>query len=247
MGRHVGMSTVPGMSERRAVVGFDARRTGVVAVCVMAVVAVAWSWIVLDSDRDAALALRTAVRLEASGCSARPQVGVGNFVADGIVATVAHVVAGAESITATLSDGTIVAATVVAIDRGVDVALLRVDAEVPPLELGSPPGRGDGAYVAWRDGNPVTLGTRIVRRTAINAPTVDGDRKVERQGMQLRATVVNGDSGSVVVSDGRAVGIVFARSTDDDTRAWATDVIELRPLLDSLAAEPLPVDVGACK
>ncbi|MEY4605791.1 MAG: hypothetical protein RLY45_551 [Actinomycetota bacterium] len=217
------------------------------AVCVVAVIAVAWSLTVPDSDRDGVLALRTAVRIEALGCSARPQLGVGNVVADGIVATVAHVVAGADSITATLSDGTVVAATVVAIDRETDVALLRIDTDVPPLGLGSPPESGDGTYAVWREGQPVTMEAYIVRRTGINAPTVDGDRKVERQGMQLRATVVNGDSGSIVVSGGRAVGVVFARSTDDDTRAWATDVVELRPLLDSLAADPAPVDVGACK
>jgi len=219
----------------------------VLAVCVVAVIAVAWSLTVPDSDRDGVLALRTAVRIEALGCSARPQLGVGNVVADGIVATVAHVVAGADSITATLSDGTVVAATVVAIDRETDVALLRIDTDVPPLGLGSPPESGDGTYAVWREGQPVTMEAYIVRRTGINAPTVDGDRKVERQGMQLRATVVNGDSGSIVVSGGRAVGVVFARSTDDDTRAWATDVMELRPLLDSLAADPAPVDVGACK
>lgn len=217
------------------------------AVCVVAVIAVAWSLTMPDSDRDGVLALRTAVRIEALGCSARPQLGVGNVVADGIVATVAHVVAGADSITATLSDGTVVAATVVAIDRETDVALLRIDTDVPPLGLGSPPESGDGTYAVWREGQPVTMEAYIVRRTGINAPTVDGDRKVERQGMQLRATVVNGDSGSIVVSGGRAVGVVFARSTDDDTRAWATDVMELRPLLDSLAADPAPVDVGACK
>lgn len=217
------------------------------AVCVVAVIAVAWSLTMPDSDRDGVLALRTAVRIEALGCSARPQLGVGNVVADGIVATVAHVVAGADSITATLSDGTVVAATVVAIDRETDVALLRIDTDVPPLGLGSPPESGDGTYAVWREGQPVTMEAYIVRRTGINAPTVDGDRKVERQGMQLRATVVNGDSGSIVVSGGRAVGVVFARSTDDDTRAWATDVVELRPLLDSLAADPAPVDVGACK
>ncbi|MGA0893315.1 MAG: trypsin-like peptidase domain-containing protein [Ilumatobacteraceae bacterium] len=235
------------MSEHRLTSGLGTSRTGVLAVCVVAVIAVAWSLTMPDSDRDGVLALRTAVRIEALGCSARPQLGVGNVVADGIVATVAHVVAGADSITATLSDGTVVAATVVAIDRETDVALLRIDTDVPPLGLGSPPESGDGTYAVWREGQPVTMEAYIVRRTGINAPTVDGDRKVERQGMQLRATVVNGDSGSIVVSGGRAVGVVFARSTDDDTRAWATDVVELRPLLDSLAADPAPVDVGACK
>lgn len=241
------MSTVRGMSAHRITSGLGSSRTGVRAVCIVVVIALTWSMVMPGSDRDGVLAVRTAVRIEAVGCSARPQVGIGNVIADGIVATVAHVVAGADSITATLSDGAVVVATVVAIDRRTDVALVRIDADVPPLGLGSPPDSGDGAYAVWRDGKPVAMDASIVRRTAINAPTVDGDRKVERQGMQLRAAVVNGDSGSVVVSGGRAVGVVFARSTDDDTRAWATDVVELRPLLDSLAATPAPVDVGACK
>ncbi|MFM2183850.1 MAG: Trypsin-like peptidase domain, partial [Actinomycetota bacterium] len=142
------------------------------AVCVVAVIAVAWSLTMPDSGRDGVLALRTAVRIEALGCSARPQLGVGNVVADGIVATVAHVVAGADSITATLSDGTVVAATVVAIDRETDVALLRIDTDVPPLGLGSPPESGDGTYAVWREGQSVTMKAYIVRRTGINAPTV---------------------------------------------------------------------------
>lgn len=200
----------------------------------------------LGEADDGAAALRTAVQIVATGCSARPQVGVGNVVGDGLVATVAHVVAGADSILAVMPVGKEVPAVVVAIDRDRDLAVLRVDTTAAPLELGAPDGGSDASYVVWREAKPVVQRVEIVRTTAINAPTIDGDRKVERRGMQLRASVRNGDSGSVLVSDGRAVGLVFARSTDDETRAWATDVVELAPLLDGLGADAAAVDVGEC-
>ena len=65
---------------------------------------------------DADIALASAVRVEAEGCSDRPFVGGGSFIGSDRVLTVAHVVAGSSEIDVVLPDGSEHEATVVAID-----------------------------------------------------------------------------------------------------------------------------------
>lgn len=199
-----------------------------------------------DADRSAARA--SAVRITAFGCSRLGRIGMGAMVEGGVVATVAHVVAGATEITATTVDGRTVSARVVAIDRMKDLALLSVDLDLPRLVLGAPTADTAAAYVVWRSDRAAVVDTTTVRRVALTAPTIDHDATSERQGVQIAAEVVSGDSGSIVVSGGHAVAMVFARSTQSTSRGWATDVAELSPLLERLGdGDPLPeVDVGAC-
>lgn len=170
------------------------------------------------------------------------------MIEGGYVATVAHVVAGSTEIVATTADGREALATVVAIDREKDLALLAVDLELPTLALGAPTAGAPGSYVVWRSDTPAVIDTELTRLVSLTAPTIDHDSTAERMGIQIAAEVVSGDSGSIVVSAGRAVGMVFARSTQSVDRGWATDVAELSPLLSALggADRVVPVDVGAC-
>ena len=173
---------------------------------------------------------------------------MGAMVEGGLVATVAHVVAGSTEIAAVAADGRTSPATVVAIDREKDLALLAVDLDLPPLSLGAPTAGVAGSYVVWRADAPAVIDTELTRLVSLTAPTIDHDSTAERMGVQIAAEVVSGDSGSVVVSGGRAVAMVFARSTQSVDRGWATDVAELSPLLSGLdpGVTPAPVDVGAC-
>jgi S1-C subfamily serine protease len=84
-----------------------------------------------DGDEGTATALTSAVRVEATGCRSRPSIGAGSFIGDELVLTVAHVVAGSEEVRVVLADGTTSRATVVAIDRSKDLAVLAVEAEAP--------------------------------------------------------------------------------------------------------------------
>lgn len=125
------------------------------------------------------------------------------FVAgDGLVVTVAHVL-GDEAVTA---DGR--AATVVRVDHGLDLALLRV-----PGVRGDVPRFGDG------DTSLLGRPAPVVRRIRAS---VDGGPR--RPALEIRADVAVGDSGAPLITDsGRVAGVVFARSRMRADVAYAVD------------------------
>ncbi|MEN9643894.1 MAG: hypothetical protein RL238_563 [Actinomycetota bacterium] len=199
------------------------------------------------SDRTSERDVAAAVRVEATGCRSRPSVGAGSFVSDRLVLTVAHVVAGSDGVQVELADGTTATARVVAIDRSKDLALLDVDLEQAPahVDIGHTRPGERGEFVVWRDGSPVEQSFEVATFVDINASDIDHSGSGLRKGFQIEAQVANGDSGSLLVRNGTAVGVIFARSTGDDDRAWATDIREARPLFD-VAANGQAVDVGRC-
>jgi len=211
-------------------------------------VTLAIAWLPLASCRDAVgdreLALASAVQVEAEGCRSRPSLGAGSFVGDGLVLTVAHVVAGSESVEVHLPEGEELTATVVAMDRVKDLALLRVAADLPPLPIRTMRAGERGWYVVWRDDRPVAMQFSAQAYVDINAQNIDHTGASPRKGYQITAEVMKGDSGAVLVADGTATAVVFARSTAASGRAWATGVGEAAPLLAS--ASDTAVDVGDC-
>ncbi len=197
----------------------------------------------LDPSGDSAMA--AAVQVEANGCNGRTSLGAGSFVARELVLTVAHVVAGSDHARVVLADGTRVDATVVAIDRGKDLAVLAVDARVAPLQRGSMRRGSTGTFVVYRNNRAVSLPFEATAAAEIEAPSIDHDESTERSGYRLAADVQQGDSGSVLVTNGVATGVVFARSTATGGTAWAIDISEADGVLSQAVARN-PVDVGAC-
>jgi hypothetical protein len=194
---------------------------------------------------DMALARTSSVHIMATGCGLSPQVGGGGFVAPNVVITVAHVVAGSRSIDVLLADDTTVVATVVAIDRKKDLALLSVNApQIDPIPTGTMQAGAQGAYSVRRDDAQVVLESTAVSFVDIDAPGIDDASTSLRRGYQLSAEVKRGDSGSVVVSGGKITAVIFATSTQAGARAWATDATEAAPLLRDLSTTP--VDNGDC-
>jgi S1-C subfamily serine protease len=189
-------------------------------------------------------AAASSVLIRAEGCRARPSRGVGGVIAPGRVVTVAHLVAGSTSVTVQDAAGTDRRAVVVGLDRSTDLALLAVDVDMPPLPRRTLPAGEQGSFVVDRDG-PTTLSFTTEAFVDIRIDSIDGDRRVQRRGYQVQATIVDGDSGAVLVTnEGVAIGVLYARSTAAENRAWATDIAELDPLLAADSGEP--VDVGAC-
>jgi hypothetical protein len=135
-------------------------------------------------------------------------VAVGHDRATGFVAgdervvTVAHVLGGDVSV-----DGR--PATVLRVDRGLDLALL----SVPGVR---------GERVRFGSGD-TSLGGRpapVVRRIRAS---VDGGPP--RPALEIRADVAVGDSGAPLVTDGgRVAGVVFARSREREGVAYAVDL-----------------------
>lgn len=189
-------------------------------------------------------AVSAAVRIEAEGCQSRPSVGGGSFVTSDLVLTVAHVVAGSTDIDVILSDGKEADGHVVAIDREKDLAVLKVETTGSPLPRGFVRPGSSGIFVVWRDDDPVAQRFTARSFVDINASNIDHDGPGLRRGYQIEADVAKGDSGSVLVHDGRAVAVVFARSTSASQRAWATDIGEANQLINSAGDDPVPT--GDC-
>jgi len=74
-----------------------------------------------------------------------------------------------------------------------------------------------------------------------------GGPGVVREVYSLFATVRPGNSGGPLLSpNGAVVGVVFARSLDDDETGYALTLDEARPVLDAAASAFTPVSTGGC-
>ncbi len=192
------------------------------------------------SDAD----LAAAVRVEAHGCTDHPFAGGGSFVGDELVLTVAHVVAGADEVEVVFADGSEHESIVVAIDRQKDLAVLHVEADVAPLRIGSMRNGQRGTFAAWRGAQFVSTAFLAASSKALHVDDIDHLGAGDRRGFVVEADIDPGDSGSVLVVDGAAVGVLFARSTSSRGRAYATDISEAAPLIRT--DNEVAVDLGAC-
>ena len=209
-----------------------------------------------DDSPSASAAVRSAgasmVKITgvAQACN-RGQEGSGWVIAPGRVVTNAHVVAGMETPAVRVRGvGPAYDATVVAFDPQRDLAVLDVPGlEAPALRLGPPLTANDNAVVAGfpLDG-PYRLDSARVRRI-IDATGSDiyGQPGIDREIYSLYARVEPGNSGGPLLSTaGQVVGIVFAKSLDDDSTGYALTLSEAKPVLDAAASASRPVTTGAC-
>lgn len=178
------------------------------------------------------------VGVRAVGC--RPVAAtraVGVTVADGLILTVAHAVAGESGIVVTTPDGRTLGATVVALDAALDAAVLFVDGLGLPAVGRGEPVTGPARVVLLPELDVVVEPAEILRRVEVMTSDIYGEGRHARAGLELAADVQPGESGGVVVTpDGSAVAMVWATSRDRDDRAWATDLAALAPLIDAAVA-----------
>jgi S1-C subfamily serine protease len=202
-----------------------------------------------DPGEVAAIARRarqSTVLVEGDACGMHV-TGTGFVVAPGYVVTNAHVVAGERKATwvTAATEAEPFRGTVVVFDPGLDVALLRVPGlTARPLALaGAAPDPGAvGAAIGHPDGGDleaIPVAVRDVFRAA--GYDIYGRNSVTRTVIELAAAVEPGDSGGpFVTSDGRASGLVFARSRADAGTGYALtmpDVMDaIRPGLTRTAA-----------
>jgi len=168
--------------------------------------------------------LDAAVQVRVGGCSLIDHLGQGSMIGARLVLTSAHVVAGGTAIELTAADGTTASGTVVHLDPDLDLALVETDRQIGrPLAVGRAD-RGDvGTVVVRRDERLRAMQVGVVRPVTIRTEDIYIDGLVERPGYELAATIESGDSGGVVVVDGRAVAVVWSRSRQNPSRAWAID------------------------
>ncbi len=174
----------------------------------------------------------SAVRLQSEACD-RLQSGSGFFVGPGLVATNAHVVAGAGTIDLTSADGGRGRGEVVAFDPSVDLALVRTDLERPALRLAPPEVADRGLVLGFPGGGPFDPSPFEVGQL-IDARGYDiyDSATVDREVLALASALAPGDSGSAVLrEDGAVVGVAVAVAPDQPELAYALNSSELRDLL----------------
>ena len=186
----------------------------------------------------------------AASCN-RGQEGSGWVVAPERVVTNAHVVAGTSSEHVRIQGtGRSYDARVVIFDPQRDLAVLSVPGlPAPALTQGSDLRRSDSAIVAGfpLDG-PYRLDSARVRDvlTATGAD-IYGNPGAVREVYSLFARVEPGNSGGPLLSpSGEVVGIVFAKSLDDDQTGYALTLAEARPVLEAASRSFSRVSTGGC-
>jgi S1-C subfamily serine protease len=198
------------------------------------------------SDALATTVAASIVKIEGEACS-RIQEGSGFFVADDLVVTNAHVVAGEDDSDVLLSDSTRIDGTVVAFDPGRDLAVLRTSgADRPGLLLDEAQVGTSGGVFGHPGGgsleiSPFEVGEQI---TAVGTDIYDSSRS-EREVLVLAADLAPGDSGGALVdSQGQVVGVAFAIAPDRPSVAYALAVNELAAVLAGDLSEER--DTGNC-
>ena len=176
------------------------------------------------------------------------QVGTGFVVVDGLIATVAHVVAGIRAPTVEVA-GEELATQVVGFDPVSDLALLRplgVSGLPPALDLGTPVAGVVGAVLVneGADG-PVVLPAMVRRLIRATGDDIYGRPANGRDALEITASIRTGHSGAPVVDgSGAVVGVLFSRLRGGGSVAYAVQVGELSRLLKEMTDEDVPT--GPC-
>jgi S1-C subfamily serine protease len=185
------------------------------------------------ADAVAATVAASTVKVEGEACS-RIQEGSGFFVADDLVVTNAHVVAGEDDSDVVLSDGTRMDGTVVAFDPARDLAVLRTSgAARPALPLDEAEVGTSGGVFGHPGGGPLEISPFQVGEqiNAVGTDIYDSSRS-ERSVLVLAADLAPGDSGGALVdSQGQVVGVAFAVAPDRPSVAYALAVDEVTAVL----------------
>jgi S1-C subfamily serine protease len=186
----------------------------------------------------------------AQSCN-RTQEGSGWVLARGVVVTNAHVVAGVPRPTVRVGGtGRSYDGRVVIFDPVRDLAVIDVPGlPADPLPRAGDLARADAAVVAGFPLNgPYRLDSARVRDVIIaKGEDIYGQRTSIREVYSLYARVQPGNSGGPLLSpQGAVVGIVFAKSLDDDSTGYALTMAEAKPVLEAGLTDTTPADVGAC-
>lgn len=185
------------------------------------------------------------VKLRAPACD-RVQSGSGFFVAEGLVATNAHVVAGSDRVSLVTTDGQDHEGVVVAFDPAVDLALVATDLDRPVLPLADPAVGDGGLVMGFPGGGPFAPSPfQVGERLSARGFDIYESALVERDLLVLSSALAPGDSGSAVVrDDGSVVGVAMAIAPDRAGVAYALASGELAELV--AAAGPSAADTGRC-
>ncbi|HSX05102.1 MAG TPA: MarP family serine protease [Candidatus Saccharimonadales bacterium] len=202
----------------------------------------------LDFVRAAAKAKPSLVRITSFSCGGLVG-GSGFVVAPGIVATNAHVIAGAKR-PIIKYQGRSYEGLPIYLDAGLDLAMLRVSGlTAPPLAL-APQNVSliTTVAIAGYPGGNYQVEPGIIRDTlAVNAASIYNQGIFGRGIYVVQAHVDYGNSGGpLVMRDGRVAGIVFSKSLDVPDVAYALTSVHIDRALQHIKTSHARVGTGAC-
>jgi hypothetical protein len=199
----------------------------------------------IASDPDVRRVGRSVVRVLGTACGLGVE-GSGWVAAPGLVVTNAHVVAGEDDTTVTTIDGASLDATPVRYDPDNDLALLRIDAPIPALEIAAEPQRETGgAVLGYPENGPYTASpARLGDTSNVISEDSYGNGPIQRSIAFLLGSVRSGNSGGPLVdSRGRVMATVFAATTSGPPGGFAIPNDVIRSALAETAAA---ADTGPC-
>jgi S1-C subfamily serine protease len=149
-------------------------------------------------------------------------VGVGSgsgviYDKSGDIVTNAHVVAGAQSLTVTLSSGKTLSARLVGTDTADDLAVIHVNASNLPAARFAPAGSFHVAQTVLAIGNPLNLKQSVTSGliSAVDRTVQEGTGAYLPDAIQTSAPINPGNSGGALVTlDGTVVGIPTLEAAD---------------------------------
>lgn len=200
----------------------------------------------IDTDPHVLEAGGSVVRVLSTACGLGIE-GSGWAVRPDLIVTNAHVVAGADDTTVTTQGGVELEATAVLYEPENDLALLRVNAELPTLPMASGSREGSAAAVlGYPENGPYTVTPARVGETR---QTISEDSygrgPIDRSITALGGDVRSGNSGGPLLGkDGKVVGVVFAATTSGPRGGFAVPVGEVQDALRHVSGSA--VDTGPC-
>ena len=211
------------------------RWRAVAACLVLVVVPSGTSHAATIDPRDAA------VEIWGTGCSLIYTHGSGVALGGDLVATAAHVVAGATEVAVASWRGERTPATIIAIDTQHDAAVLRVPALHRPALRRRPLVNGEhGRFFGFGITSPKMVAFTVVRAVTIDSEDIYVHGSYPRAGYDMTTRVVAGDSGSgLIADDGSLGGIVWATSTQDDNRGWGISISVVEAALATVGPKPV--------
>jgi len=196
-------------------------------------------------DPDVVRAGDSVVRVYGTACGLGVE-GSGWAAGPRLIVTNAHVVAGEDDTTVTTRDGASLEATAVHYDPRNDLAVLRVEAELPALGLAPDPEYGAaGAVLGYPENGPyAAFPARFGDTREALSEDSYGRGPLSRTIASLRGGVRSGNSGGPLVdARGRVMGTVFAATTSGAPGGFAIPNEVVRTALRNTAR---PVDTGLC-
>jgi S1-C subfamily serine protease len=174
--------------------------------------------------------------------------GSGWVAGPGLVVTNAHVVAGDDDTTVSVSGGSELEATAVHYDSRNDLAVLEVEGlDAPALALVDHPRKGtEAAVIGYPENGPLAFtAARLGRTGEVTSEDSYGRGPVQRRMTPFRADVRSGNSGGPVVDlDGHVVTTVFAASTGPGAANGLGVPNEV--VAEALGGKLAPTDTGPC-